>query len=258
MTLVPILDVTKTDALLVDADNNGVPSPGDTLLYQVDIVNNGSSTATGVVFNDTPGANTALVSGSVLATPGTVVNGNGPADTTVAVDIGSIPAGSGAQISFRVLIVNPLPAGVTQVANQGTVRSDQLPTVSTDDPSTLPAGDPTETSVTAAPALNATKTAILAVDADNNGVPSPGDTLLYQVAIVNSGNTAATGITFADTPGANTTLVVGTVQTNIGFVTGGNGAGDTSIGVTIVTLAGGTATRNQVPRARRQPAAELA
>ena len=52
-------------------------------------------------------------------------------------------------------------------------------------------GDPTNTPVTTAPVLAADKAVSLFADPDNNGVPSPGDTLLYQVIIQNSGNTAA-------------------------------------------------------------------
>ena len=44
---------------------------------------------------------------------------------------------------------------------------------------------------------------------------SPGDTLQYQITIVNSGNIAATEVVFTDTPGAYTRLVVGSVQTSL-------------------------------------------
>jgi len=53
---VPDLSVTKTDTLFNDANGDGVPSPGDTLRYEITIVNNTAGVdAKGVVFSDTPG-----------------------------------------------------------------------------------------------------------------------------------------------------------------------------------------------------------
>ncbi|MBM4463362.1 MAG: hypothetical protein FJ012_08510, partial [Chloroflexi bacterium] len=89
------------------------------------------------------------------------------------------------------------------------------------------------------PYIEATKTDSLFTDADSNSVPSPGDTLLYTIVITNSGNLDATGVTFSDTPDANTTLVVGSVATTQGTVTSGNNSGDTTVGVNIGTLTRG-------------------
>src|SRR5439155_15478942 len=185
------------------------------------IVNSGNSAATGVTFTDTPDPNTTLVAGSVTTNRGTVTGGNGGVPP-VTVNIGTLPGGgASATISFRVTIDTPLPTGVTQVSNQGTVSATNHPAVPTNDPGTLVTDDPTITPVTAAPVLAATKTASVVVDAAPIG-PSPGDTLQYIITIVNSGNGAATSVTFTDTPDTNTTLVVGTVTTNRGTVTGGN------------------------------------
>ncbi|MBX3052028.1 MAG: DUF11 domain-containing protein [Caldilineaceae bacterium] len=235
----PLLSATKSDRVFVDADGNGIASPGDTILYQVTIQNSGNIAATNVVFDDIPSANTALIVGTVQTNAGTVTTGNGPGHTTVAVNIGTLPGESTVTISFRVTINNPLPGGVTQIANQGTVHSNQLPSLPTDDPDTPTNGDPTLTPVVAEVILEATKQDTLAVDADGDGIPSPGDTLLYQVTIHNSGNIAATGIVFDDTPDANTTLVVNSVQTSVGTVITGNTAGDKTVSVNIGAIPGG-------------------
>jgi uncharacterized repeat protein (TIGR01451 family) len=150
----PVLAATKTASLLVDQNGNGVANPGDTLAYTVMLTNNGGVAATGVVFTDTPDANTALVSGSVTTTSGTVTTGNGPADTTVAVDVGTLAAGGGSvTIGFQVTIDDPLPSGVTQVANQGTVSSDNVSSIPTDDPGQPGMADPTVVAVSEAPAV---------------------------------------------------------------------------------------------------------
>ena len=56
--------------------------------------------------------------------------------------------------------------GVTQVSNQGTVTTNETPNEPTDDPETVPEDDPTNTAVTAAPVIEASKTDTLFDDAD--------------------------------------------------------------------------------------------
>src|SRR5262249_21367937 len=159
-------------ALFVDADNNHAPSPGDTLLYQVTIQNNGNGAATGMTFNDVPDVNTKLVAGSVKTSQGTVTAGNTAGNTSVAVTIGTIPGGGASvTISFLVTINNPIQAGVTRISNQGVASSDNIPAVPTDDPATPEPGDPTDTPITAAPVLTADKAVSLFTDLDKNGVP---------------------------------------------------------------------------------------
>src|SRR5689334_7591769 len=71
----PHLVATKTASLFTDADHDGVVSPGETLAYKINILNNGDAPATGVVFSDTFQANLLLVTGSVTTTRGTIVRG---------------------------------------------------------------------------------------------------------------------------------------------------------------------------------------
>jgi uncharacterized repeat protein (TIGR01451 family) len=143
-----MLQAEKTDELFLDSDGNGIPSPGDTLLYKVIIVNSSSEAVTGVAFNDSPDPNTTLVVGSVQTSQGIVTSGNRPGDVIVAVQIGTIPAGGSVTISFQVMINDPLPYSVTHVANQGIISSNELPDEPTDDPDTRPDDDPTVTPVT--------------------------------------------------------------------------------------------------------------
>ena len=219
---------------------DGVPSPGDTLLYQLEFINSGNSGVPNVSVTDTPDANTTLVAGSVQASQGTITSGNNPGDTSVAVAIGTIP-GRGGRVfgSFLVTINNPLPPGVTQVSNQSRGLVSGVPVSVSDDPSTAAPNDATVTQVTAAPAGTITKTATLLVDADGDGVPSAGDTLLYLFDFTNTGNTAFTGITAVDTPDSNTTLVAGSVQISRGTITSGNSPGDTEVAIDIGTIAVG-------------------
>jgi uncharacterized repeat protein (TIGR01451 family) len=240
VTAVPVLSANKSATVVVDTAPIG-PSPGDTLLYQITIANSGNGAATGVTFSDTPDPNTTLVVGSVQTNLGTVTSGNTAGNTSVGANIGPLPGGASAIISFRVIIDTPLPAGTIQVSNQGTVSAAGVPSVPTDDAGTPTSGDPTNTPITAAPILTADKVALLSADADGDGQVSPGDTLLYQITIINSGNGTATGVTFSDTPDPNTTLVAGSVQTSLGTVTSGN-AGIPPVAANIGALPGGGAS----------------
>ena len=239
ITAAPALAAYKSDALSVDADGDGVPSPGDTVAYTIIIANHGNQDATGVVLSDIPDPNAPLVAGSVSSSQGTVTTGNLFGDQLVGVAIGSVAGGGSVTVQFLVTVALPLPAGVAIIANQALIGSDQLPPVRSDDPDTAVAGDPTVTPLSAAPLLLATKRASLIDDADGDGVPSPGDTLQYQITLVNHGNGAASGLTFADTPDPNTALVSGSVQASQGTVLRGNAPGDGDVDVNLTTLLGG-------------------
>ena len=225
----PIIEAYKHDVLFVDPDGDGVPSPGDLLLYMFHVLNLGYGSATGVVFTDTIDANTQIVTnmiGTVFTSHGVVTSGNSPGDTIVRVEISTIDPLDLVEISFQVTINDPVTAQV--IENQGFITSNEVPEEPTDDPDTPDEDDPTETPLNAAPILTATKDDILLVDDDGNGVFSPGDTLQYEVTINNYGDAAATGVTFSDVPDPNTQLVVGSVTTSQGTIVLGNNPGNTS------------------------------
>lgn len=131
----PIVGATKTAELQNDQE---------TLRYTIVITNTGDGNATGIVFDDTPDPNSSIVIGSVTTTQGTVTSGNTAGNTSVAVDVGAIaPYGGAVTIVFDVTIDEPLPEGVTEIVNSGTVTGSNISPVQTDDPA-LPGGaDPT-------------------------------------------------------------------------------------------------------------------
>jgi uncharacterized repeat protein (TIGR01451 family) len=239
------LTATKTVALENDVNGNGLVDPGDTLRYTVVLANPDDAVdaaATGVAYSNPAPANTTLVNGSVTTTQGTVTTGNGAGDASVAVNVGTIADAASVTIQFDVVVDNPLPAGVTQITCQGTVTSNTLTNLKTDDPTPPGTTDPTVIPVTAAPAIVATKVAALVVDANGDGQANPGDTLEYTVVLTNTGNQSAAGVVFTSGAPTHTALVVGSVMTTQGTVTTGNTAGDTSVAVNVGTLAGGGGT----------------
>jgi uncharacterized repeat protein (TIGR01451 family) len=143
----PLVAATKSSSFVAainDLDGSGSLSPGDTLRYTILVTNTGSADALAVILTDTPGANTTLVAGSVTTTQGTVTSGNQAGATSVTVDLGTLVATSGqATVSFTVKLDNPFPAGVTTVVNQAIVHGSNFTDVPSDNPRTLPNGDPT-------------------------------------------------------------------------------------------------------------------
>ena len=207
------LIATKTDSLALDADADGVPSPGDEIAYTIEITNTGGAPATEVTLTDLVPEHAVVVPESVETSVGSVAS-----ERPVEVSLGELPAGASATVTFRVAVDLPLPAGVDRITNQGTVTSAELPAVLTDDPDLGGDADPTVTMLTAAPELVAEKTDRLALDADGDGAVSPGDEVEYTVTVRNVGNTAATGVGLADPAPDHAAIVAGSVSTSQGTV----------------------------------------
>lgn len=140
----PIVEACKTVTQVTDADGSGTLSPTDTVEYEVEIHNSGNAAVDGVVYTDTPDANTTLLVGAVETTQGTVIEGNTPGDTTVEVDIGSIGIGETVTVRYRVTLNL---GNYSSIANQGLVEADNHEDEPTDDCGTEEVDDPTETPV---------------------------------------------------------------------------------------------------------------
>lgn len=128
------------------------------------------------------------------------------------------------------------PSATATSVNTPTATQTALPTPSMTAP---PSHTPTATPTLTAGQLQLTKIDLLANDADANNVVSPGDTLLYVIVARNPGAVAVEQLQLIDTLDANTSLVVGSVQTDVGTVRQGNNPGDSTVAVDLVTLAPG-------------------
>lgn len=159
-------------------------------------------------------------------------------DTTV----GELPAGGSITIEFLATVDSPLPAGVVEVSNQGTVTAIGVAAIATDDPSEPGAADPTVTPVDAVPDLSIAKS-------DGGVSVAPGGTVAYLLAYANDGNQAATGVTLSEVVPASTTFDAGTSTAGwvcvpddnpgsvctlaIGGLAGGGAAGSATFAVTV-------------------------
>jgi uncharacterized repeat protein (TIGR01451 family) len=207
----PDLASYKAD-FVVDSDGDGIAGAGDTIEYVITLLNTGNGTATSVQFTDTPDPNTTLNTGSVTTSQGSVTSGNTAGDSSIAINVGAVPPRGRVTITFKVTIVDPLPAGVERILNQGVFTGDNVPRIPTDDPDTLANDDDNVVPVALSPAPFAHKQSILLQDRDGDGMPGAGETLNYVVQISNEGNEAALDMTFSDQLDPNTTLVPGSLR----------------------------------------------
>jgi len=232
----PVLVAQKQDLLLNDVDSNGVSSPGDTLAYQITLENRGNAPISSIVLNDSPDQSTTLFNGSITTSSGSVLAGNSAGDADVMVDVGTIAAGDRVVIDYQVTINASLPITITQLQNQAFVTSNELPAISTDDPDTLTLNDPTITSLLFTPNIVASQSDSLAVDRDGDGNSSPGDTILIEAVVSNTGNGTATNVFYTTPLDPNVQIVPGSVSTTLGSTTSGNGVGDDQVDVSIGLL----------------------
>ena len=143
-TGVPVLSAKKSTSLYSDGDGSGNLTAGDALQYQILIENTGTAPAQNLVFTDTLDPNTTLVVGTTTTNRGVVAVGNRPGDTQVRVDVGLLDVGATVTIRLWVRINDPLPAGVTQIVNQGSLSGLGLGVMATDDPAVGGQSDATQ------------------------------------------------------------------------------------------------------------------
>ncbi len=125
----------------------------------------------------------------------------------VNISIGTLPAGKAVTIVFQVTVDSPLPPGTTQISNQGTVTSNELPNVLTTNSGTSDCEVATETCTP--------------VDRPDTTVIS----LTRQSANPNRNASVTWQIVFADP-------VDGLTPSNFGLVQGGSVSGASITGVT--------------------------
>ena len=199
----PLLSAEKT-ATVIDRDGDGRASPGDDIVYRIEVFDDALEPATAVRLVDPVPAYTTLVPGSIFPEAGVV------ATDPVTVDLDPIDATSSVIVQFAVTIASPLPAGVTAIVNSGIVQSAEAPPVPTDDPALPGTSDPTRTPVFVSPDLTATKRAT-PIDLDGDGVASPGDEIAWTIEVQASGDSPARGVLVQDAIGPHLALVPGTL-----------------------------------------------
>jgi uncharacterized repeat protein (TIGR01451 family) len=207
------LTITKSGPATVTA--------GTQFTYTINVVNNGTATATNVIVTDTLPPGVTLVSTSAVCNSGTVTTG---------CNIGSLASGAGS--SFTMLVqLSSAASGI--IKNTVTVSSDEL--------------DPNPSDNTA----TATSTVITSADLSITKVCKPdtvpavaGTTAFCTMVVTNNGPSDANGVTLNDSIVASTPFTIGTVTTTQGSCTATPGtitSGSVACNFGTIT-AGGTAT----------------
>lgn len=237
-TCLPDLTTSKTTSTPQISNS---PS-GTTAAYTIEVSNAaGLGTAINLEISD------SLPSGFTYASTTSVVLSDGasrPSSSNPTVGDGSptwgtfsIPGGGSVAISFVVDVASTVPDGTYQNPAQAAYSDPQRTSTSQTTSASYDPGSSSGEDVTIGqPNIVDPKVDSLLNDADGNGVASPGDTLEYVMTISNTGGIDALGVTFTDSPDANTTFVVGSVTTSQGSVTNGNALGDSSVAVSIGTI----------------------
>ncbi|MBN1994895.1 MAG: DUF11 domain-containing protein [Anaerolineae bacterium] len=171
--------------------NLGLASPSQ-ITYTIFVTNTGNANATGLIITDTVPANTS---------------GGGLTPWAVGTLAGN---GGGASNSFVVTVNMPLP-DMTVITNTYEVSYNELPGVFTSSSPISPTNIVTHL-IRSATAVSVTKTSV----PTPTSVVTPGQVIIYNFAITNSGTATATNFVLTDTIPANTTYVAGSASASAG------------------------------------------
>jgi uncharacterized repeat protein (TIGR01451 family) len=190
--------VVPPDLSLTKSDGGASVAPGGTASYTLTYANTGGQAATGTVLTETVPANTTFNSGA--STAGWSCTPNNNAGSTCTLAVASVPAASGPlTATFAVTVVNPVAAGVTQIANTASIANDG--THGADPTAGNNSGSDT-TPLSGAPDLSLTKS-------DGGTSTVAGATVSYTLTYANAGNRGATGVVLTETVPANTAFNAG-------------------------------------------------
>ena len=180
--------VTIVKALAAESGRlPGIAEPGEQLTYTITLSNSGGSAAGNYGVTDALDPNTTFVSAD---------NGGSAAGGTVTWSGLTVPANGSLTLTVVVRVVDPLPAGVSHVAN-----------VVYQTGTTPPACPPAGGQCVAIPTASAVTIAKSVQDANGDGVAGPGEQLTYAIVLANTGGSDAANYGVTDPLDANTTFV---------------------------------------------------
>ena len=189
-------DVTvEADADLVTikslASGDNTPAEGDTVIFEIEVTNNGSAQATGVSLTDSLPAGISFVSSSVTQGSYNATNG--------LFDIGTLAANDTATLTLT---------GTVDVGQGGNTLTNITTAAMGDQPDPSTAGDDLEESVTVEADADLVTVKTLA---SGDNTPEEGDTVSYDILVTNNGSAQATGVSLTDTLPVGITFVSNSV-----------------------------------------------
>ncbi|MGM2827018.1 beta strand repeat-containing protein, partial [Bacillus cereus group sp. Bce006] len=213
--------INSGEITLVKSVDKTFATIGDTISYTITLSNPGNVTSQNIIFTDILPDGTTFISGTLTNDSGTQQIGN-PAN---GIQIENINPNGTAVITLNVLVTN-IPS-INPISNSSSVQFSHVV-------------DPSQPSVSQTNVSNAVSTtinsAILATQKSaDKSIVSVGDTITYTTTITNTGNTAATNITFTSAIPASTTFIPNSFTINGVQQSGAQPA----LGVTIPSIAPG-------------------
>ena len=195
------------------ASGNSTPAEGDTVIFQIEVTNNGAAQATGVSLTD------SLPTGISL-TGGTISQGTYESDTGVF-EIGTLNVGASAILTLEGTV--DAGQGGNTITNITTAATgDQV------DPSTV--GDDLEEAIDVVD--NTTNLVTVKTLASGDSTPEEGDIVTFEITVTNNGPIDATSVNLADSLPAGLTATA-----NNGGITQGSyieETGEFNIGTLLV------------------------
>ena len=218
------------DLSLTKSDGGASTTPGGTVAYTLTYANSGNRGASGVVLTETVPANTTFAAGS--STAGWFCTPDASAGSTCTLAIGGLAAGSGDQTAtFAVTVVDPAPAGLTQISNTASIADDGA---NGTDPTPGNNSGSDTTAVTGAPDLIPD---LSLTKSDGDASVAPGGTVAYTLTYANIGTGGATGVVLTETVPANTAFNAG--ASTAGWVCTPNGNAGSTCTLAVGAVAAG-------------------
>jgi uncharacterized repeat protein (TIGR01451 family) len=206
---------------------SGTGTPGGTVVYNLSVVNSGTQDSGPVTLTETVPADTSWAGGG-----GWSCSGAG-AGSTCSLAVGNLPAGGGsASAQFAVVVMSPLPAGVSSIANTACSDAPGAPGG--------PGGNHSCSTVT----IPTTGMALLAVNKTVAGTGAPGSNLIYAITVQNTGNQDAANVTVSEAVPRLTTYVA--AGSSPAWVCAGTAAGSGCTAMIAALPAGGAAVLTYV------------
>ena len=171
---------------LEKTDNDATAIPGGLVVYNITLINDGPSAAASVALNETVPAHSVF---DLINSSGWSCADGAAAGSPCALSFGPLAAGASATRQFAVRFNTSMAAGVTQTINTVTGGLSGQATLSASD---------------STPILANANLTLLKSDGRVN--VQPGNVLVYELTVQNSGDQDAAGVLLTDTVPANTTF----------------------------------------------------